>query len=92
MNQDDRLFSYEEVAHAPMQAGGYTVTPVACAAAIRWPYGGFIWNRPIAVDVQQGDQTERIPIPDVTRWGQIGAMVAGAGVALLLWLVLRNRF
>lgn len=91
MNQNDRLFTYEEVAHAPVQVGAYTVTPIARAAAIRWLYGGFIWNRPVAVEVQQGDQTERIPIPDVTRWGQIGAMIAGVGLALLIWLVLRHR-
>ncbi len=91
MNQDNGVFTYEEVTHAPMQVGGYTVTPVARAAAIHLPLGGFVWTRPVAIEVQQGDQTERIPISDVTRRGQIGAMIAGAGIALLLWLVLRSR-
>ena len=91
MNENDRRFTYEEVAHAPVQVGRYTVTPIAYAAAIHFPLGGFVWNRPVAVEVQQGDQIERLPIPDVTRLGQIGAIFAGAGMAFLLWLVWRSR-
>ena len=85
MKQLDQPFTYIETAQAPLQIGEYTIRPVARAAAIHWPNGGFIWNRPVALEVQQGDQTERFPIPDITRWGQIGAMIVGAGVAFLLW-------
>jgi hypothetical protein len=85
MNQLNPLFRYSETALTPIEIGEYTIRPVANAAALQWPFGGLVWNRPVAIEVQQGDQIERIPIPDGTRLAQIGAMIAGVGVALLLW-------
>ena len=54
--------------------GDITVTPQSQAFIIRWPYGGWVWNRPVAVLVEQGGQTKRIPIVDVTRLAQLGLL------------------
>ncbi len=91
MNTFEQPFAYTETAHAPLQIGEYTITPLARAAAFQFPFGGVVWNRPIALEVRQGEQVERLPIPDVTRVGQIAAAAAGVIVAVVIWLVLRQR-
>lgn len=50
-----------------LKVGDATLTPQAQALTLRWPTGGFVWNRPTALWVERGGQTERIPIIDVTR-------------------------
>jgi len=66
-----------------------TVTPVSQALSVRWPHGGWVWNRPRAVLVGRDDSTERIPIVDVTRAAQVGLYALGVlfGVAgLVAWI------
>jgi hypothetical protein len=46
-------------------------TPQSQALSIRWPNGGFVWNRPVAIQVEQDGKIERIPIVDVTRLVQV---------------------
>ncbi len=63
----------------------HTVIPESQALIIKFPFGGFVWQRPTAVLVQQGEQTERHPITDITRlatWSVLGA-------SLLIPLILR---
>ena len=51
--------------------GDITVTPQSQALIIRWPYGGWVWNRLAAVVVEQGDRVERFPVVDITRLVQL---------------------
>jgi hypothetical protein len=71
-------------------AGGRTITPQSQALVIRFPFGGFVWNRPTAVLVQQGEQTEQIPIPDITRLSQLALLIATISLTLILWLTNRS--
>ncbi len=68
----------------PIRKGKVIITPQAQALTVRIPYGGFVWNRPVAVLVERNGRRERFPIFDVTR-AAVMAM-AGAGVALTLTL------
>lgn len=43
------------------------LTPEAQALTIRWPWGGFVWNRPSAISVERDGSIQRIPIVDLTR-------------------------
>jgi hypothetical protein len=70
-------------------AAGYTITPQSQALTIRFPYGGFVWNRPVAVSVEQAGRTNRIPIVDVTRIAQLGAYAVVMLWALLYLIVSR---
>jgi hypothetical protein len=66
---------------------GVTVTPQTQALTVRWPNGGLVWNRPVAVLVQQGEQTERMPIVDVTlvvQWILFGFSLVFSAIILLL--------
>jgi hypothetical protein len=56
----------------PQTIGDATITPQSQALIVRFPFGGFVWNRPVAVLVDRNGQTERIPIVDATRIAQLG--------------------
>ena len=68
----------------PLTQGDVTLTPQSQALIIRWPQGGFVWNRPIGVWVNRGGQTERLPIIDVTRY----ATWALAGLTLVFSVII----
>ena len=77
------MFRMQVVSGKPTVAGGTTVTPQAQVLALRWPGGGWVWNRPYAVLVEREGQVERLPIVDVTRvarWAMLGLTAA-------LWLL-----
>ena len=61
----------ENTSADPIVVGDTRVTPQAQAFSVRFPFGGFVWNRPTAVLVERDDVTQRIPIVDVTRVAQI---------------------
>ena len=63
----------------------HTLIPESQALTIRFPFGGFVWQRPTAVLIQENNQTRRLTITDVTRiatWSLLG-------LGLLLSLLLR---
>jgi hypothetical protein len=74
----DRL-GVREASAEPVTVDDITVTPRSRALVVRLPKGGFVWNRPTAVLVEQDGQARRIPIVDVTRILQVGLL----GLAVL---------
>ncbi len=69
-----RLKDYVQVqtgAGQPVIAGDTVVTPQFRVLIVRLPIGGFVWNRPTAVLVEQGGQAKRFPIRDITRITQL---------------------
>ena len=54
--------------------GDMTLRPQSQALVIRSPFGGFVWNRPAAIRIKQGEQETSIPIVDVTRIAQAGML------------------
>jgi hypothetical protein len=76
----------------PIRAGAMTVTPRSRYLAVRWPGGGWVWNRPAAVDVEGAGRAERLAISDPTRVVQIGLLaLSGLFVAAGLWLPRKMR-
>ena len=71
--------------------GDVTVTPQSRALTISWPYGGFVWNRPLAVLVKRGKQTERIPIVDVTRMAQLGLLGLSLVFSIIIFVLSIRR-
>lgn len=69
---------------APVTVQGTTVTPQARVLRVQLPFGGFVWNRPSALMVQQNGHLERIPIADITR----SVTMALFGATILLWLLI----
>jgi len=75
----------------PVTVGDITVTPQSRALVVRLPKGGFIWNRPTAVLVEQHGPARRIPIIDVTRILQAGLLGLAALAASASLLRSRRR-
>jgi hypothetical protein len=75
-------FRVQTVSGAPVTRGGLTVTPQAQVISLRLPVGGFAWNRPVAVLVEQGGEIRRLRIVDTTRLLQLG--IAGLGLAFAM--------
>ncbi|MGA9348035.1 MAG: hypothetical protein WBW48_04430 [Anaerolineae bacterium] len=78
------MLRWRAISGDKVTVGDVTVTPQSRALIIRWPHGGLVWNRPGAVLVERGEQTERIPIVDVTRMAQLGLL----GLSLVFSMVI----
>lgn len=83
--------SIETIAGHPVAANGATVTPVARTLALRTPFGGLVWNRPVAVLVERGGQVKRIRIVDVTRAVQVGLLVSSIAAIVAVAASARRR-
>lgn len=90
MSLRDRV-RIQTLAGETVRAHGYSVTPEAWSLQMRWPWGGLVWNRPVAVIVDDGEKEERIPIVDVTRITQISLLVSVFLVGLILKATGRPR-
>ena len=66
----------------PIVVGDSTIVPQAQAIALKLPYCGFVWNRPVAILVERDGQRQRFPIFDATR----AAILVLSGVALTISL------
>ena len=84
MAQIGKFVRWATLAGPPVTVNQLTVTPLAQSLTIRWPQGGFVWNRPVAILIERDGQTVRMPILDVTGLAQL----IGFGIVLLLSLVL----
>jgi hypothetical protein len=82
MAQLKDIVQLQTVSGDPVAVGDVTLTPQSQALSIRWPKGGFVWNRPLAVLVERDGETERIPVVDVTRTAQVALL--GASLAFFL--------
>ena len=74
MAQFKEIFRWQTISGDKVTIGDVSVTPQSQALIIRWPHGGLVWNRPVAILVERDEQTERIPIVDVTRMVQLGLL------------------
>jgi len=79
------FFELKTVEGTAVHTPHHTLIPESQTLTIRFPFGGFVWHRPTAVLVQQGEQTRRHPIVDVTRLATWAVLAA----SLLLPLFLR---
>jgi hypothetical protein len=61
---------YETKSGEPIRAGGVTVTPHSGVLTVHWPNGAWVWNRPLAITVEEGNFSHRQPITDTTRQSQ----------------------
>ena len=70
------LFQVQMVSSQPVTVGSITVTPQSQALIVRLPSGGFVWNRPTAIVVEQDGTMQRFPIRDRSRLLQLGLLAS----------------
>ena len=75
----------------PVIAGDTSVTPQFQALIVRLPIGGFVWNRPTAILVEQGGQTKRIPIRDITRMTQLWLLAFSLALSIVSLIKFSQR-
>lgn len=80
----------QTVAGEPVEAAGIRVTPEARAVVLRLPFGGWVWNRPVAVVVEREGETRRVPIPDPVQGARLVTLLSLALLALLGALAVRD--
>lgn len=71
------VVQWQTISGEEVTIGDVTLTPQSQALTLRWPNGGFVWNRPVAILVERGGQTERVPVVDVTRIAQLTLLGLG---------------
>lgn len=82
---------------APVAVGERTLTPEAQALTVRFPYGGFVWNRPVGVIVEGNGRSQHLPIIDVTRavllilGGITSGVMLGIALAILTMRMKEHR-
>ncbi len=92
MPQFSDFVRLENTSAEPIVVGDTKITPQAQSFSVRFPWGGFIWNRPTAVLVERDDVTQRIPIVDVTRVAQIVLFGLVLSISVIITvLALRQR-
>ena len=74
-----------------VQHGDVVVTPVSRVLTLKLPHYVFIWNRPVAILVEDGDTSTRMPIVDVTLLAQLALLAIGVTLAILTALLGRAR-
>jgi hypothetical protein len=84
-------FEYKTSEGQPVRHGRSVVTPISRVLAVRLPFWGFVWNRPVAVRVEDEQSTKELPIVDVTLLAQIGLLVIGLAAAALTFLAARAQ-
>jgi hypothetical protein len=81
-----KIWQWELLDSKPVKVGERTITPQARVMSVRLPFGGFVWNRPAAVLVEENGRIQRLPIPDSTRMMILAAAAVSTAVALLIKL------
>lgn len=67
------------------------IIPVARVVKVRWPGGGLNWNRPAAIELQQGQSRQKLPISDATSRTIFTVFLSGLAITLGLSTFLKNR-
>jgi hypothetical protein len=85
----DLKVQWQTVSGDPVTVGDVTVTPQSQALIVRWPFGGFVWNRPVAILVEREGAriVERMRVVDVTRIVQLGLL----GFSLVFSIAVLSR-
>jgi len=95
MTQQQETFTWQQESGETVTVGEVAATPQSQALTVRWPRGGWVWNRPVAILVERGEEDqERIPITDVTRVAQLALYGFGlvfAVLGLLMWMFGREE-
>jgi hypothetical protein len=89
MDKIKRFVQFRTTSGEPVKKDDVTVTPISQALIITFPYGGFVWNRPLAIEVDDGKTIKRIPILDVTRIAQLSLI--GVGFIFTIMALLFSR-
>jgi len=67
------------------------IVPLTRVVKLRWPGGGLNWNRPAAIELQQGQSQQKLPIKNATSRAIFTVGLTGLAITLGLSSFLKNR-
>jgi hypothetical protein len=91
MDTPVQLIRWQTVSGPSWKLGGRNLTAESRALAIRLPFGGYVWNRAVAIVVEEEGKTTRVPIFDVTRMAVLVLSASSIVASALIWLFGRSR-
>jgi len=91
MRRTENLFELKTETGNPLFVGDCKLTPQSQALIIGGSSGGMVWNRPVAVVVEQDGTVQKLPIIDITRLIQIGLLCTGLLCSILGMISLFKR-
>ncbi len=81
------LFQIETQWSKPIASGDRQIIVQSRAWKIRLPFGGMVWNCPVAVVVLAADgRDQTLPVRDVTRLAHVLIVALGIAAAILIGL------
>src|SRR5262245_34037838 len=80
-----------EVRGEPLTLSGWRITPIKRVVHIAWPGGAWLWQRPVAVEIQAGESLRRMPVHNITRRALIVLALSAALVAVVTGRRLRTH-
>ena len=92
MNKMKDMLQIKSVRGNRIETQGVVVTPLSKAIVVNLPMGGFVWNRPVGIEVERDQNIEQIPIIDVTLLAQLGIVAFGIFITTAFWLISRKKF
>lgn len=67
------------------------VIPLTRVVKLRWPGGGLNWHRPAAIELQQGQSQQKLPIKNATSRAISTIVLTALALTLGLSSILKNR-
>ena len=83
MSEFAKIIQYSTYSGQPIKKGNIVVTPISGVLRLNLPFSGFIWNRPVAVLIEEGENSKRLPIVDVTLLAQLALFGIGLSATVL---------
>ena len=90
MKENSRKFKLQTKSGLALKVGEVSVTPQSQALTVRWPKGGWVWNRPHKIIIQQGEEITNVPVADPTRIIQLVFYVFSV-LFVVIGVILNNR-
>jgi hypothetical protein len=75
----------------PVSVYGKEITPIGRVFQVRWPGGAFLWQRPVAIEVRQGDEVQRLSIQNATRRATTSIILAGLAIVVFTASMMRLK-
>ncbi len=87
MAKSERFLQYSTHAGQSIEKGDLVVTPISGALRLNLPFFNYVWNRPVAIVVEEGDSSEKLPIMDATLLAQVALFSVALAATILTVLV-----
>jgi hypothetical protein len=91
-SQRKPILRINEMREKPVSVYGKEITPISRVFQISWSGGAFLWQRPVAIEVRQGDEVQRLSIQNATRRATTSIILAGLAIVVFTasWMRLKS--